>query len=490
VSAVTSENQDKVQSAGKNLLLYIFSMMKTGEIHDLNNEAWIRPSEKLIESLETIIRVERRSISFVVHEGIAQINSHALWLDRTTLEQAQELEQYLARREAGGIIFSERPEEEQLKKFFYQFARFRPEEGCEDQTAALMAALEADGVTQLKVAPQPLRLDGIGQGVRGVSALWYYSKGIAGIGDLLTRRPIEVKIARRTAQQLVDACAVEQDLLVGLALSGTKWSAERSAVDSAILVASVARGLGMSAIQCSDLATAAILHTVGHAYPNPDPDKISVDEAVATFALRQLVEGSTYTPLLAQRVVAAVEWRDALTSQSDDSSEPRGPEPNEWGQLLALSRHYLQQVRRGELGKGRSPVEVGLELLKSPPGQLQGAMANVFVACIGLLPVGTLVELNNGDVAVVSDVEHLRGRHLYSQRPAPITQPRKIFVERLRDSAGKVIPERQARVRLGDDGESGEWTVTSTLSPEGNEDLIVRGLIRRPSTVLTQLGVR
>ncbi len=490
MSAITSEAQEKVQAAGKNLLLYIFSMMKTGEIHDLNNEAWIRPSEKLLESLDAIIRVERRSISFVVHEGIAQINSHALWLDRTTLEQAQELEQYLARREAGGIIFSQRPDEDQLKKFFYQFARFRPEPDCEDQTAALAEAIEADGVTQLKVAPQPLRLDGIGQGVRGVAALWYYSKGIAGIGDLLTRRPIEVKVARRTAQQLVDACAVEQDLLVGLALSGTNWTAERSAVDSAILIASVARGLGLTAIQCSDLATAAILHTVGHAYPNPDPDKISVDEAVASFALRQLVEGSSYTELLAQRVVAAVEWRDAITQQDEDSAEPMGPKPSQWGQLLGLCRFYLEEVRRGQGGKGRSPIQVGLALLKSPPGQIQPEMVNVFVASIGLLPVGTLVELHNGDLAVVSDVEHLRGRHLYSQRPAPITKPRTIFVERLRTSDGKVIPERQARVRLGEDGESGEWTVAATLSTEGNEDLVVRGLLRRPSTVLTQLGVR
>lgn len=489
MSTETSEAQAKVQSAGKNLLLYIFSLMKTGEIHDLNNEAWIRPTEKLLESLDAIIRVERRTISFVVHEGIAQINSHALWLDRSTLEQAQELEQYLARREAGGIIFSERPTEEQLKKFFFRFARFRPPEDCEDITAALGAAIEEDGVTQLKVAPQPLRLDGIGQGVRGVAALWYYAKATAGMGDLLTRRPIEVKIARRTAQQLVDACAVEQDLMVGLALSGQNWSPERSAVDSAILVAAVARGLGLTAIQCSNLATAAILHTVGHAYPNPEPEKISVDDAVATFAMRQLVEGSSYTPLLAERVVAAVEWRET-TRRERPQGEPRGPQAHVWAQLLALGRHYLGEVRRGEQGKGRSPVEVGLELLATPPPEVSHAMVHAFVAAIGLLPVGTLVELNNGDVAVVTDIDHLRGRHVYSERPAPITRSRKIFVERLRSDDGKVISERHSRVQLGEDGENGEWAVRATLATEGHEDLVVRGLIRRPSTVLTQLGVR
>ncbi len=490
MTAILSESQEKVQSAGKNLLLYTFSMLKTGEIHDLNNEAWIRPSEKLLEALDTIIRAERRSVSFVIHEGIAQINSHALWLDRTTLEQAQELEQYLAKREAGGIIFSQKPSEEDLRKFFFQFARFRAPDDCEDQAAALSQAIEDEGISSMKVAPQPLRLDGIGQGIRGVAALWFYSKGIAGISDLLERRPIEVKVARRTAQQLVDACAVEQDLLVGLTLSGTTWSPERTAVDCAILSASIGRGLGMTAIQCANLATAAILHTVGHAYPNPEPEKISVDDAVASFALRQLVEGSSYTAVLAQRVAAAIEWRTVMTEENADPARPKGPSPHPWSQLLGLCRYFLGEVRIGENGKGRAALEVGLELLASPPKALDSALIHAFIATVGLLPVGTLVKLQNGDLAVVSDVDHLRGRHLYSQRPAPITSPRKIYVERLRDASGTPISERQSRVRLGDDSDEGEWAIHEVVSSKEHLDLVVRALFRRPSTVLTQLGVR
>ncbi|MGC6416897.1 MAG: hypothetical protein ACON3Z_07255 [Bradymonadia bacterium] len=490
MSGIARDSHEKVQSAGKNLLIYVFSLLKTGEIHDLNNEAWIRPIEKLSEALDALIRIERRSISFVVHEGIAQINSHALWLDRGTLEQAQALEQYLARREAGGVIFAERPNEEQLKQFFFEFARFRPPEDAESQYQALHYRLIELGISQLKLAPQPLRLDGIGQGVRGVSALWNYSKATAGITDLLSRRPIEVKVARRTAQQLVDACAVEQDLLIGLALSGQSWSSSRNAVDCAIFAAAVGRGLGLSAVQCSDLATAGILHSAGHAYPNPIPDKIGVDQAVATFALRQLVEGASYNHLLVRRVVAALEWRDTLQNHDEHQVAPRGPSPHPWSQLLALTRFYLTAVRRGEHGQGRSPVDVAIELLTEPPSQLDHGLIRIFLAVVGFLPVGTLVRLQNGDVAVVADVEHLRGRALYNQVPAPITKARRIFLERLRTEQGEVISERKSRVLLGDDGDDGEWVIESVLKPDGWEDLVVRGLFRRPSTILTQLGVR
>ncbi|MBV70791.1 MAG: hypothetical protein CMH52_05525 [Myxococcales bacterium] len=490
MNVTTRDSHDKVQSAGKNLLIYVFSLLKTGEIHDLNNEAWIRPIEKLTEALDALIRMERRSISFVVHEGIAQINSHALWLDRGTLEQAQELERYLARREAGGVIFAERPNEEQLKTFFFEFARHRPAEDAESQFQSLQYRLIELGISQLKLAPQPLRLEGVGQGVRGVSTLWNYSKATAGIDELLQRRPIEVRIARRTAQQLVDACATEQDLLVAMTLTGENWSSARNAVDCAILAAAFGRGLGLSAVQCSNLATAGILHSAGHAYPNPDPANISVDKAVASFALRQLVEGAAYNHLLVNRVSAAVEWRETLKDESALNQAPKSPSAHPWSQLLGLSRYYLQQVRRGEKGKARSPVAVGLELLTNPPPAMDSGIIKVFLAVVGLLPVGTLVELHNGDIAVVSDIEHLRGRNLYNQQPAPIALARKIFMERLRSSDGKAINERQARVELGGDGEFGEWSIASVLDPTGWDDLIVRGLFRRPSTIMTQLGVR
>ena len=62
VMSTSHETNDKVQAAGKNLLLYIFSLMKTGELHDLNNEAWIRPSEKLLESLIVLLKQETKKV--------------------------------------------------------------------------------------------------------------------------------------------------------------------------------------------------------------------------------------------------------------------------------------------------------------------------------------------------------------------------------------------------------------------------------------------
>jgi hypothetical protein len=94
--------------------------------------------------------------------------------------------------------------------------------------------------------------------------------------------------------------------------------------------------------------------------------------------------------------------------------------------------------------------------------------------------------------AIVADVEHLRGRGLYgSADTPPVAAPRKIWIERMRTPRGEVVPERQARVCLGATTPEGDdWAVRRTLSPDGWGPVVMRALLRRPSTVVMQLGLR
>ncbi len=482
---------ERIQAAGKQLVTYIFSLIKTGEVHELNNEAWYRPTEKLSDNLDTLLKIERQSITFVIHEGVAQVNSHALWLDSNTIEQAEALEQFLARREAGGIIFPELPPEGQIKQFFNMFARYTPPEDAESQFTALQDALIIEGITKVRLAPQPLRLEGIGTGVRGVASLWYYAKCVAGMGLVLTRTPLDVKAGRRVAQDMVDACASEQDLMCALPLLGVAPSTPaKRALDLCILCAATGRGLGLTAVHCAELATAGLLHGSGQAYENPDPAEFTVPELAGTMAVMQLVEGSQFGAALAQRVSAAVEC--AIGPDGQGAPYLAGPpQPLTSTQLVTLAALYLDRCR-GENGQLKSsPLAVGIDLLTSPPPEFDSNLVKTFVAVVGLMPIGTVVEMMNGDVGVVSDVEHLRGRDVYRATPPPVTRQRKIFIERMRTAKGKVVGERKARIELESANEQGQsWTAVRTLDPEPWRELVTRAIIRRPATVVAQLGLK
>lgn len=486
-----SELHQRIQPAGKQILINLFSLMKTGELHDLNNDAYQRPSEKLVEALETMFKIERQSVTVVVYEGVAQVNSHALWLDPSTQEVTQELEQWLARREAGGIIFPSRPNDDEIRRFFYHFARFRAPADQKNQFKALSEHLANDGIQRLKLAPQPVRLEGVGQGVRGVATLWNYAKACAGLRLMLQKAPIDAKQARRVALELVDACSSEQDLMTAAPILGrAPHEVARRCVDVAILSAVFARAVGLSAVQCADVTQAALLHEVGSVYENPDPVEFSAAEATASLAVRQLLEAQKFTGELAQRVSVAIEHGLGPT-RSGPPYLLAAPPPTFEAQLVMLAGAWLDLVRGREGREASSPVEAGLSLMRSPPRPVDPALAQVFVAAVGLLPVGTVVELQNDDVAVVSDIEHLRGRSAFSAEVPAVAGPRKIWVERMRTAKGEVVAERSARICLGADTPDGdEWSVRRTLRREGWEDVVVRAILRRPSTVVMQLGLR
>lgn len=478
--------RDLVQAAGKLMIIYTFSLMKTGEIHDLNNDAWLRPVDKLSAALDQLIKLERQAITLFVSEGVAKINSHALWLDSATQEQVIELEKWLARREAGGIIFKKRPSADLLKTFFHHFARFVPPEGVTHQMAALEETLARHGVDCIKLAPQALNLEGVGAGVRGVASLWYYAKSVAAVSDLLSRQPIHVASAMRLAQDLVDACAVEQDFLLALPHLSKGTGAAQRAVDVAVHCAAVGRGLGLGRVECAQLTLAGLLHVAGHAYENPDPTEFTVPEVVGVLAAQQLVEGARLSGAFGARVAASI----------DHGIGPEGkgapylvspPKPLPFSQLISLVRWYLDTSRDGD----SSSLRAALRLLKAPPKDIAPELAKVFVGVVGLMPVGTVVELQNADLAIICDVDHLRGKDRHGQHPPPVVGPRKVFVERMRTQRGQVIPERRARVELGTLDERGDtWAVVRTLKRQGNEDLVMRALIRRPSTVVAQMGLR
>lgn len=475
---------DPIQIAGRNLLLYTFSLFKTGEIHDRNNDAWDRPIGKLLEALGELVKRERQGITLVVYEGVVMVNSHALWLDKSTGEQAEEMEKWLAYKEAGGVVYPQEPSVDDLRTFFFTCARHRSPPDIEDPLGNVSAAIEAEGVTEVRLTQRPVQLDGVGRGVRGVASLWHYAKCSAAMNELLRAAPLDNRAVRRIGQELVDACAMEQDLFCGLLLLGPVDAPERRCVALGVLMASVGRALGLSAVQCVDLAEAGLGSQAGGVYPNPDPQVFTAPEASGLNQLRALLDAQHVTPGLAQRVAAAVE--QGLGSDRQGPPYLAGvPSPGTTSQLLIIAATWLDAIK----SDGLTPLQAARRLLERPPADLD--LVRCFIATVGILPVGTLVELGNGDVAVVSDVDHLRGRMVYRRSPPALAGARTIWVERLRTAKGHVVPERKARVALGaDDGAGSMWIATRTLDGAAHRDLIVRALIRQPATVIAQMGLR
>ena len=484
---LSMEQSEKVQTAGRNLLLYIFSMIKTGEIHDLNNEAWIRPSEKINDVIRELFKYERRRLTFIIHEGTAQLNSHALWLDKNTMETTEEMERMFAMREIGGIIIRDVPKEDTLKEFFYELARFRSEDSADGAFQTLRDILVKRGVSTIACAPRPNRLDEVGSGVRGVRALWTYGKAVAGFQEVMERQPIEIKRARRLAQEIVDACSQEQDLMIGMSTSGGARNRERITVDAAVLCASIGRALGMSRQACGDLATTGLLSSVGAAYLDERNTNVDVNFAISALTFRQLAEGSNLTASFLQRVGIASEWADR--DRDANYALEGAPKALPLTVLIRSVRRFLSRVH-GVSNPPETPLQAMVALLDNATTPNDKNAISLLALTVGFLPVGSIIRLQNGDLAVVSEVDHIRGVRAFSAAELPISVARKTYVRRIQDKANQPIAERDARICLGESAPSGEWTAHAILSSLGLEELVLRGVFPNLPVVRTQVGVQ
>ena len=462
-------------------------MIKTGEIHDLNNEAWIRPSEKINDVIRELFKYERRRLTFILHEGTAQLNAHALWLDKNTMETTEELERMFAQREIGGLIIRDVPKEDTLKEFFYELARFRAAEATEDPFQTLRDILVKRGVSTIACAPRPNRLDEVGTGIRGVRSLWTYGKAVAGFQEVMERQPVEVKSARRLAQEIVDACAHEQDVMLGMTVSGGTRTRHRLAVDTATICASIGRALGMSRQDCGDLATVGLLSQVGSAYVEERSTNVDINFALSALTFRQLAEGSTLTAQFLHRVGIAAEWADA--DRAEGYQVDGSPKKLSQTVLIRAVRTFLSRVH-GLSQPPETPLKSIVALLAEAPSVHDKRAVALLALTVGFLPVGSVVRLQNDDLAVVTEVDHIRGVRAFSAAEMPVGIARKTYVRRMLTANKHTIAERDSRVCLGEAAPDGEWAAKAMLSSLGLEELVLQAVFPNLPVVRTQVGIQ
>ncbi|MEZ4466001.1 MAG: hypothetical protein R3F43_16460 [bacterium] len=349
-------------------------------------------------------------------------------------------------------------------------------------------AVAAAGVEKIRMVQRPIRLEGVGRGVVGwrrsgtTPSAWRrwktWSPG---------RRWIP-KPFRRIAQELMDACAVEQDLLCGIILQGGARSPGREAIDVGILCGSVARGLGLSAIECVEL-TEAVAHGAGRAYPNPAPRVFTEAEAMGVLALRQLQDCYRVTAPLAHRVAVSLEH----------AIGPQGVGPRTWRgrRIRACRRSSSPSPARGWPG-ARRRRHAGDLAAGRPPSRCSSGRRPRWMRA------GPALRRHGGPLRDAGRaLQRGRGGGGRHHRP-PARAARSIGSARprvraaddlgrgMRTAEGRVVPERRARIALGaDNGRAAPgWCCAPSIRRPTETSLIMRALVRRPATVVAQMGLR
>jgi cyclic di-GMP phosphodiesterase len=217
----------------------------------------------------------------------------------------------------------------------------------------------------------------------------------------------DATLARRMVDGLAEAVARQRTALVALAtFKSSEYDMSSHMVNVSILTMAQADGLGIDGPLLREFGLAALLHDIGKVRTPAEilhkPDKLS--EWEFEIMKRHTVEGAAIlndTPdIPAVAPIVAFEHHVRLDGSGYPNREP-GTSLSVGTMLCSIADVY-DAMRSERLYRQSVSVDRVLDVLTLNGGQhFDSRLVGQFVQLIGIYPVGTLVRLNTGEVAVV-----------------------------------------------------------------------------------------
>lgn len=230
--------------------------------------------------------------------------------------------------------------------------------------------------------------------------------------DVKLGNPISVGPISKLAEEINDSLMNNHNALLCLAAIREKdqYLLEHS-VNVGILMGIFSRFLGYEMETVHELVTGAILHDIGKIrVPNQilnKPGKLTETEWIEM--KRHVVYGQEV--LLQSDGIGEV----ALSicgmhhERMDGTGYPMGLKDydiNNYGRLAAIVDIYDALTATRVYNKGRPPEEVLKFMLELAGNHLDKDLLLLFIRCMSVYPVGTVVELSNGKLGIVVSTHH------------------------------------------------------------------------------------
>ncbi len=196
-------------------------------------------------------------------------------------------------------------------------------------------------------------------------------------------------------------------------LKRTDQYAYDHALDSSVLLMVFARTMGMEASEMTTLGIAGLMQDIGKVKL---PPRLLKKSGAITRLEREIFRAHVDYSLAILK--ASAENDPAVLSvvarhheRYDGSGYPDalvGDEIGLYGQMAGIVDCYSAMTRERPWGDALSPQEALEEINKLRNTWFSESVVDAFIQCVGLYPVGTLVELNSDEVGVVISQNRVR----------------------------------------------------------------------------------
>ena len=412
---------------GFQLITQFNTLIKTSRIHGRTNAALDKPVETMMTLVQTL--AHDQPVTLRVQNDFLFLGESHLKVSAQQMLVVSSIIDSMNKWKIGGFTLSSSVSSSDLREFAYLFVSLDPTtKSVED----FRHELKQCGVTSIEIEdPRELSLKedveaaGHGTGTAGSGAeskaqqkaqsKIAYGKAIGALGGISqTARDggtLNFKQAKRAIQNIVDLMMKDESSLLGLTnLRCYDQYTHNHSVNVALLSMALGNRAGYPKIDLADLGLAALFHDVGKCAISLDilnkPGEFTEEE----WELMRTHPTEGVLTLIELRGLGNVPARMAAASfehhmNYDFSGYPKLTIP--WSQsltsrIVTIADCYdamtsSRVYRRDPL----SPSNV-LKLMFGKSGQsFDPALLKLFVNCVGIIPIGSLVMLESDELAVV-----------------------------------------------------------------------------------------
>ncbi|MBC3875719.1 HD-GYP domain-containing protein [Undibacterium flavidum] len=234
--------------------------------------------------------------------------------------------------------------------------------------------------------------------------------------DLRNMQSLELKEVLPTVQLLADSVISNPSAMMWLLrMRSENMKVVSHALKVSVYMLSLGRHIGFSKQQLIELGFIGLLLDIGK-LEMPEsllekPSKLSPAEAeiIQTHVNASINLLEAQAPLSVNVKLGIDQHHERM----DGSGYPRGlvgAEISIFGRMAAIADSFAAMTSARSYGETRSSFDAMKELFRMADGQLHAPLVEEFVQAIGIFPVGSLIQLTTGEVAIV--LEHNKVRRL------------------------------------------------------------------------------
>jgi HD-GYP domain-containing protein (c-di-GMP phosphodiesterase class II) len=424
----TPEEREFLEQSGEELVIRMFAASKTLRLYSANNRAAQRALADLVQTLRRILEREGRVLVRLSNEFLL-LNEHRLAPDPQHYAPFEFWTGEMKKREVEAIEITSGADEQSAAAFLTLFLQVEAGEEAPAEIERRLAAAGVTSFTATRHVERETRLTEVKRHVTDVreESNRVYFRTVALMGNVLRtaeeKQVLQVRKAKRLTQQMVDIIKMDESMLVGLA-SIKSFDAYTFAHSVNVCIYSMLIGdrMRLEKADVARLGLAALMHDIGKTYI---PATILNSNGKLSEREWELMKYHTFFGVKElSRVNALRDATDSLFVAAQHHAQWNGngypQRPGGWklrlfSRIVTVADYYDAMTAYRTYQKEPITPDRALQFIVANAGNIfDPFIPKVFVQAMGLYPVGTIVELDTGDIGVVT---RQNGDHRLLHRP-------------------------------------------------------------------------